>query len=134
MLFGKYKVGSESHSRLNNLRLGARPFAAEDASYCLEEWAAEPLDFHFLTYISKSHLIYLRSLCDETRLSLFIMPPHFPAEVWRIVFAHVDISDEQVLIHLWRDCRRVSRGFREEVESIFAAEVVPGTCLWVSSG
>lgn len=59
--------------------------------------------------------------------------PQLPAEVWSMVFGSFGTADEE-LIHLWLDCRHVSKLFKKEVEHVFAAKHVPKTSLWVGNG
>ena len=59
--------------------------------------------------------------------------PQLPAEIWRIVFDNLDSADQD-LIHLWLDCRLVSKAFKEEVEHIFAKRFISKTSLLISSG
>ena len=59
--------------------------------------------------------------------------PQLPAEIWSIIFANLDLTDQD-LVHLWLNYRLVSRLFKEQVEHIFAQKFVPKTSLLISSG
>lgn len=58
--------------------------------------------------------------------------PQLPTEIWRIVFGNLDPTDQD-LVHLWLDCRLVSKLFKEEVEHIFATDLISKTSLLISS-
>lgn len=58
--------------------------------------------------------------------------PQLPTEIWRIVFGNLDPTDQD-LVHLWLDCRLVSKLFKEEVEHLFATNFMSKTSLLISS-
>jgi len=53
------------------------------------------------------------------------MVPVFPAEIWPIVFSHM--QKHRDLEHLWTECRHVSKEFKDEVERICASKHLPKT-------
>ena len=59
--------------------------------------------------------------------------PQLPAEIWRIVFGNLELTDQD-LVHLWLSYRLVSRLFKEEVEHIFTKRFMLKTSLLITSG
>ena len=83
-------------------------------------------DLHILHHRRQNP--YMASVVD---LPHFV--PQLPAEIWRIVFANLDPT-AQDLVRLWLNYRLVSKLFKEEVEHLFAKKFIPNTSLLISSG
>lgn len=68
-----------------------------------------------------------------TAMNSSLRSPQLPAEIWRMVFGHFGIADED-LVQLWLDCRHVSKLFKSAVEYRFTTDHVPKTLLWIGNG